>query len=135
MNRERLTADLMRDEDLRLKPYRDTAGKLTIGIGRNLDDVGLRHGEALIMLANDIADASAECAAAFAFWPDLNEPQQRGLCNMAFNLGMPRLRGFRKMLAALEAQDYETAADEALDSRWARQVGDRAERIAELLKS
>ncbi|MEE9159959.1 MAG: glycoside hydrolase family protein [Gammaproteobacteria bacterium] len=134
MDSEKLSEDLIRDEGLRLKPYRDTVGKLTIGYGRNIDDVGISESEARSMLANDIAAASNECESAFGFWPRLGEGQQRALVNMAFNMGLPRLRGFRNMLAALEAGNYDTAADEALDSRWARQVGDRAQRVADLMR-
>lgn len=131
MNLDALKADLRRDEGLRLKPYRDTVGKASIGIGRNLDDVGISEDEADYLLINDIFRAMADLDRAMPWWRDLSEARQRALCNMAFNLGLTRLQGFKKMLAALEAQDWPSAAREALDSKWARQVGDRADRIAE----
>ena len=131
----RLLADLKRDEGRRLKPYRDSVGKLTIGWGRNLDDVGISEAEAEAMLEADIAVAEHELDRVLPWWRELPEPAQRALANMAFNLGMPRLLGFRRMLAALGARDFETAAAESLDSKWARQVGDRAQRIAALYRT
>lgn len=129
-----LRDDLIRDEGLRLKPYRDSVGKLTIGIGRNLDDVGISGAEADYLLMNDIDAAMFSLGHNIEWWDRLPMPARRGLANMCFNLGWPRLSGFRKMLAALEAGDFEKAASEALDSRWARQVGERAERIATLYR-
>ena len=131
VNVEKLAADLMRDEGLRLKPYRDTVGKLTIGVGRNLDDVGITEAEALVLLQNDAQRARRDCRQAFdPWWDNMTERRKRALANMCFNLGLPRLMGFQKMLACLAAGDYDKAADEALDSQWATQVGDRAQRIA-----
>jgi len=130
MDIDELTQELRLNEGVRLKPYTDTVGKLTIGIGRNLDDRGISDDEADYMLANDIRMDEAELNRNAPRWTDLPELAQRGLANMCFNLGWPRLSGFRNMLQALQNGDYSRAADEALDSRWARQVGARAERIA-----
>ena len=134
LDAEKLYADLKLDEGLRLKPYRDSVGKLTIGIGRNLDDNGISEQEATNMFYNDISRTSAELDDRIPWWRDMPEPVQRGICNMAFNLGWPRLSQFRMMLAALEVGDWTAAAAEALDSTWAKQVGDRAKRIAELFR-
>ena len=137
MDAGKLTEDLIRDEGFVSHAYQDSGGYWTIGYGRLIDEglgAGISESEARVMLANDTAVASRECAVAFDFWPRLGEKQQRALCNMAFNMGLPRLRSFRKMLAALEAGAYGVAADEALDSRWARQVGDRAQRVATLMR-
>ncbi|CAO3418806.1 glycoside hydrolase family protein [Azospirillum doebereinerae] len=131
----KLKADLIRDEDLRLKPYRCTAGKITIGVGRNLDDVGVTKAEALMLLDNDVVRVTADLDRTLPWWRKLDEPRRRALANMAFNLGIERLRGFRKMLAALEAGDYARAAAEAQDSLWASQVGDRAARIVQTLRT
>ena len=135
MDIAKLKSDLERDEGLRLKPYEDTVGKLTIGIGRNLDDVGISEEEARHMLGNDIEWVVEELDRTMPWWRTMPEPAQRALANMAFNLGMPTLRQFRNMLAALQAGDYDKAAVEALDSRWARQVKGRADRIAALYRS
>ena len=129
----RLEKDLVRDEGLRLKPYLDTVGKLTIGYGRNLDDNGINEDEALAMLRNDIQVSRKELSA-YGWFTRLDERRQEALINMHFNLGLPRLLTFRKMIAALDAQQYTKAANEALDSRWAQQVGERAVRIARIIK-
>lgn len=129
-----LKADLIRDEGLRLKPYRDTVGKMTIGVGRNLDDMGITAGEADHLLENDIGRALDELRRTFAWFDSLGEPQQRALANMTFNMGLPRLLGFRRMLDALKRGDYRQAAIEARDSRWAAQVGDRAWRVSKLME-
>ena len=129
-----LRNDLLRDEGLRLRPYYDSVGKLSLGVGRNLDDLGITKDEALYLLAGDIARAEADLDRALPWWRELSEPRRRALANMAFNLGITRLLRFKKMLAALRAGDWHSAAAEALDSRWAVQVGDRAERIAALIE-
>lgn len=134
MDVEKLYADLMRDEGLRLKPYMDSVGKLTIGIGRNLDDNGISEREAENLFFNDISRTRAELDDRIPWWRDMPEPAQRGLANMAFNLGWPRLSQFKMMLAALETSDWKAAAAEALDSNWAKQVGERARRIASLFE-
>ncbi len=130
MNIEQMKTELVRDEGLRLKPYKDTVGKLTIGVGRNLDDVGITEEEAGYLLENDIGRAMADLDRNVPWWRSLSDARQRAMINMCFNLGWPRLSQFQNMLAALEAGDYERAAIEALDSRWARQVGSRAARVA-----
>lgn len=130
-----LQEDLARDEGCRLKPYRDTVGKLTVGFGRNLDDNGITEPEAHFMLRTDVLRAVSDLDRFLPWWRKMSEPRQRALANMCFNLGIPRLLTFKKMLAALEAGDHETAAREALDSRWAVQVGDRARRIARMIRT
>jgi len=129
-----LKRELHRDEGLRKHPYKDTVGKLTIGIGRNLDDIGLSEEESYFLCGNDIDAATDDLDRNAPWWRDMTDARQRGLVNMCFNLGWPRLSGFRNMLTALEAGDYDRAASEALDSRWAEQVGIRSERIAEMFR-
>jgi lysozyme len=129
-----LEEQLMRDEGVRLKPYRDSVGKLTIGVGRNLDDVGISHDEADVLLRNDIDRASAWLRTHFPWTLALDEVRRAALVNMAFNLG-GRLEGFVQLLARLEAGDYESAAKEMLDSAWAHQVGPRAVRLAEQIRT
>jgi lysozyme len=129
-----LADDLRRDEGERLKPYFDTANKVTIGVGRNLTDVGITAAESAAMLDNDITRVEAECSAKMPWLAGCPEPVQRGVKNMLFIVGWPRLSGFKNMLAALRAGDWDTAAQEALDSAWAKQVGARATRIAALFR-
>ena len=130
-----LREDLIRDEGLRLKPYRDSVNKTTIGVGRNLDDVGITEKEAEYLLSNDISLAMMDLNWEFPWFKHISDNRKRALANMAFNLGMTRLLGFKKMLKAMAEEDFETAADEALNSKWSAQVGNRAQRIAELLRN
>ena len=129
-----LIAELTRDEGLKLKPYLDTRGKLTIGIGRNLDDKGIDEREARDLARADILDVCHELDRLIPWWRTLSAARQRALVNMGFNIGPHGLMEFRKMLAALQAGDYPTASREALSSTWATQVGDRAQRIAKLIE-
>lgn len=126
--------ELIRDEGLRLKPYKDTVGKLTIGIGRNIDDVGISEDEAIVLLENDISSVINDLDRNIPWWRTLSPVRQRAIINMCFNLGWPRLSQFKRMLGALQESNYEVAACEALKSKWYRQVGIRARRIAEQIK-
>lgn len=130
-----LEDQLLRDEGLRLKPYKDSVGKTTIGIGRNLDDVGISHGEALMLLANDIESASAALRTQLPWTINLDEVRRAALVNAAFNMGIGGLLAFRHALASLQSGDYETAANQMLESLWAKQVGPRAVRIAEQIRT
>ncbi len=130
-----LEEQLIRDEALRLKPYKDSVGKLTIGVGRNLDDVGISREEAIQLLANDIERALAWLRTHLPWTLELDEIRQAALANMVFNMGGQKLEGFVQFLAKLKAQDFEGAAKEMLNSLWAKQVGDRAERLAEQIRT
>ena len=115
------------------KPYKDTVGKLTIAYGRNLDDRGISPDEAELMLDNDILMCKTEMSP--YTWYYGKPPHVRdALVRMCYNLGLTRLLKFKKMLAALEVGDYNTAAIEALDSKWAGQVGCRAIDIACMIR-
>lgn len=125
-------------EGLRLKPYRCTAGKLTIGYGRNLDDVGISQAEADMLFERDFAMAESEvkrlCKANQIDWENLIEQRFYVLTDMMFNLGYTRLSKFKKFLYALKTGSYEAAANEMLDSNWAKQVGNRAIKLSTLMK-
>jgi lysozyme len=127
--------DLMRDEGFRERVYRCSAGKQTIGYGWNIDDQPISRLSAQMILADQIDTVTQELNDALPWWETLPDNAKLGLANMAFNLGLTRLLKFKKMLAALEAHDFGTATLEALESKWARQVGSRALRIADLFKS
>jgi len=133
MNRELLRSQLERHEGLRLKPYRDTVGKLTVGYGRNLDDVGISRDEADFMLDNDM-DKVEQQLCTVEDYKALNSVRQTVIANMAFNLGFAGLMGFRNMWSAIGAEDWDRAASEMLDSRWAVQVGGRAIELAEIMR-
>ena len=127
-----LTDMLISDEGLRLKPYHCTANKLTIGIGRNLDDVGITEDEARYLLANDIKRVEQALARDRVFVA-LDDNRRIALTNMAFQLGVAGCLSFRKMWSALADEDWQRAHDEALNSRWAKQTPARAKRIAAIL--
>lgn len=131
--KQKLTQLIALHEGFREKPYRCTAGKLTVGFGRNLDDVGITREEGEILLANDIEVSEAILQDRIECWPQLSEVRRAVLIDMCFNLGWPRLAKFRKFLAALEAGHYALASAEMLDSRWAKQVGRRAHRLASMM--
>lgn len=130
-----LREQLIRDEGVRLRPYRDSVNKLTIGVGRNLDDVGISLAEAEYLLDNDIARATAAVLARIPCAVALDEIRRAALVNMAFNVGIGGLLGFKKMLAALAAGEWDRAAAEAMDSTWATQVGARATRLARQMQT
>jgi lysozyme len=134
MNRTALVTRLVQHEGLRLKPYTDTVGKLTIGVGRNLTDDGITECEARTMLDNDINTAFKFCQSRIACFGALNDVRQNVLVEMAFNLGGPKLLQFTQMLAALERADFAEASKQMLDSAWAKEVGDRAQELAKLMK-
>lgn len=137
MNTELLLADLTRDEGFRSHAYHDSHGLLTIGYGRLVDERlggGITREEARYLLENDVGKAIEELDRTMPWWRDMPEPAQRALVNMRFNLGLGRLLGFQKMLSALKDGDYDRAATESLDSRWAQQVKSRADRMANLYR-
>lgn len=135
MDLARLYQELERDEALKLKPYRDSVGKLTIGIGRNLDDVGISEDEARYLLGNDVARACADLDRFLPFWRNLGPVRQRVLANMAFNMGIGRLQTFKFTLLMIEKGEWEKAAEGMRASLWARQVGPRAVRLAEMMRT
>ncbi len=125
---------LIQHEGLKLKPYRCTAGKLTIGVGRNLEDKGLTKSEALFLLTNDVLEAKSLCQQAFSFFDELTPVRQEVLIEMAFNLGINGLKKFQKCLTALEKKEYQKAGQEMLNSSWAKQVKTRAKTLAHLMQ-
>ena len=129
---DKLTALIAKHEGLRLKPYKDTVGKLTIGYGRNLDDVGISQDIADQMLTEDVAQSIKACRK-FKWFEDLNEIRQAVIVNMVFNLGITRFRKFKKTIAHIKRRHYCYASDEMLDSKWARQVKGRAEELAHMM--
>lgn len=135
MNRARLKLQLVHHEGIRLKPYHDSVGKLTIGVGRNLDDVGITNLEAKVLLENDIERVEAELLAKLPVYAALDDVRQRVLMDMAFNMGVAGVLGFTQMLQAINLRDFGDAAREMLDSKWAKQVGPRAVELAEMMRS
>jgi lysozyme len=131
---KRLIAMLQRHEGLRLKPYKCTAGKLSIGYGRNLDDMGISEVEAMVMLRNDIEQCYRELEM-FSWFSDLDQVRQEALVDMLFNLGLPTFLEFKKTLKHVAEHSWSMAAAEMLNSKWARQVGSRAEELAYMIET
>ena len=127
-----LIAMLQRHEGLRLKPYKCPAGKLTIGYGRNLDDMGISEVEAMVLLRHDIERCYDELSV-FSWFADLDQVRQEALIDMLFNLGLPTFLEFKKTLKFVAEGKYSQAAEEMLRSKWADQVGDRAKELAYMM--
>lgn len=130
-----LIDQLKRDEGIRFKPYRDSVGKLTIGVGRNLDDVGINELEAEWLLSHDIDRATTTLTEHIPWAKDLDEVRRAVLVNMTFNMGIAGLLQFKNTLADIQAGKYDDAADKMLESKWAEQVGPRAHRLAIQMKT
>ena len=132
---ERIKEQLVRHEGLRLKPYRCTAGKLTIGFGRNLDDRGISKIEAYVLLENDIQNCEKQLLDEIPeIYNTLDEVRKSVLLNMCFNMGIKGLLGFNNTLAFIKAGDWERAANGMLASKWAKQVGMRAIELSEMMR-
>ena len=129
---DEIASHLLREEGLRLKPYIDTVGKTTIGVGRNLTDRGITEAEAIVLLNNDITETLQECAK-FSFWDKINDARRLVIADMAFNLGFETLSTFHLMISAIEAQDWSQASSQMLQSKWAGQVGSRATRLSQIM--
>lgn len=152
--------DLVRDEGVRYRAYKDSVGKWTIGCGRNLDDVGISaaetaqlhitvkscrqkgitHAQMLVLLDNDIDRSQADLDRELPWWRNLDLVRQRVLNNMCFNMGIGSARrgtgllGFKNTLGLVKRGLYSMAADNMLKSKWARQVHGRADRLAMLMR-
>jgi len=135
MDKQRLFAQLRLHEGVEHKPYKCTAGYLTIGVGRNIEERGLSDDEIDYILNNDVNIATDELVDSFSWYGDLDPIRQRVVIDMVFNLGMPRFKQFKNMIAALEAGDWAEAAVQMMDSRWAKQVGQRAERLRDMMET
>ena len=136
MNRQRLIDSLINHEGIRNLVYEDSVGILTIGVGHNVEDVPLTPRAIQAILEDDINIATAELDRSWNHWKrDLSPARQNVLIEMVFNLGYPRFSKFEKLIQAILDHDYEAAADEMLDSKWARQVGRRAINLATQMRS
>jgi lysozyme len=135
MNKNRFIKQMRFHEGVKNKVYKDHLGIETIGVGRNLVDRGLSDEEVDYLLGNDITIVENELDNGLSWWRDLDEVRQRALADLAFNMGLPRLHGFVKMLDGLQRRDYHAAADELLDSKYAKQVGARSERVAQMIRT
>jgi lysozyme len=131
----KLIEQLKIHEGMKLKPYLCTSKKLTIGIGRNLDDVGISEEEAEMLLKNDIYEATNQLLNAFPWMATFSDVRISAMINFTFNVGIGTVKTFTKSIDALKKEDFNLAADMMLDSRWANQVGDRAIQITEQIRT
>lgn len=107
---------------------------ITIGVGRNLDSIGLSEDEVLYLLDNDIQRCDRELIMNFKWYPELCRARQDAMINLCFNLGITRLRTFKNALKSMEEGLFDEAADHFLDSKWANQVGNRAIEVTDLIR-
>ena len=134
--RDKLVDQIIEHEGLKLKPYHCPAGKLTIGVGRNLEDKGISQKEAVFLLKNDIDECIADLEGLFKEkFDSFPEQVKMVLIDMRFNLGATGFRSFRKMIKAVNESDFDKASKEMKDSNWYSQVGKRAETLVEMMKS
>lgn len=125
---------LVKHEGIKGKLYYDSVGVATIGVGRNLEDVGVSYDEAMLMLDNDIKRVLKDCWREFTWFADLTEDRQSVVASMVFNIGLAGFKQFKKMIAAIEKEDWTEAACQMIDSTWAAQVKGRAVELAILMK-
>jgi lysozyme len=150
-NKDLLMEKLIAHEGLRLQVYEDSLGIATIGIGRNLEDrgitpeelewmdipnmaivhtMGITEADAMYLAQNDVQIVEKELLRSHPCVENLDAVRQLVLVDMAFNMGVPRLGKFKKMWAAIHENNFEEAAKEMLDSRWANQVKSRSTKLA-----
>lgn len=135
---DRLIEQLKRHEGVETHAYKCSSGKLTIGVGRNIDPeggIGLSMDEIEYLLSNDILRCIKELSTEYAWFGDLDEVRQEAIINIFLNLGATRFRLFKRALSAMEEGNYETASTEFLDSLWAKQVGGRALELTDIIRS
>jgi lysozyme len=133
--RIKLINRLKKSEGFRQFPYVDTTGNLTIGFGRNLRANGISMDEASYLLEDDMRIAEA---AVWKYFPDfgsLNEARKSVIVDMAFNMGIQGLLGFKHMISAIKAKDFAAASNSMLNSKWHTQVGKRAEELAMIMQT
>ncbi|AET91089.1 phage lysozyme [Burkholderia sp. YI23] len=130
-----LKAELTRDEGRRARIYVDTVGKTSGGVGRNLSDVAFSDDEIDLMLSNDIERAELSLDARLPWWRNLDPVRQRVILNMCFNMGIAGLLTFVNTLAFVKSGNWNAAANGMLASKWANQVGARAQRLAQMMRT
>jgi len=135
MKLRRLTKTLIRHEGMRGKPYDCPAGFLTIGVGRNLEANGISEEEALVLLRNDIVSCYQQCKREFSWFEDLNDVRQEAIINLVFNIGLDGFKKFKKTIGFIKQEKWSEAATELLDSRYADQVGKRAQEVSRMLET
>ena len=144
MNIDKLREQLKIDEGVKYEVYKDHLGYPTFGIGHLVVEGDTEHGEPVgtpvsedrvnSVFESDVETYVSEAKKVFPNLDILPEEAQQVIVNMCFNMGAPRLSKFKKFIAGVNAGDWDTAAVEMMDSRWANQVGIRAERLRDRIK-
>jgi lysozyme len=135
---DKLLEMLKRHEGVESHAYECSEGKITVGVGRNIDQeggIGLSDDEVDYLLQNDVERVIKELASEYTWFGDLDDVRRDAMVDISFNLGATRLRLFKRALAAMEEGDYKVAATEFLDSKWAKQVGGRALELTDMISS
>lgn len=135
VNLEKAKKQLILHESEELKLYKDTVGKYTIGIGRNLSDRGITKEESEFLFTTDYNLVIKELDRNLSWWKNLDEVRQRVLFDMCFNLGVTKLLAFKNTLEAIRTGRYDDAAEGMLNSLWAKQVKGRAIRLAKMMRT
>ena len=138
MNNNKLIEMLKRHEGVETHAYKCSASKITIGVGRNIDPeggLGLSEDEVDYLLQNDIKRIIFELDFQYDWFHNLNEARKDAMIDISFNLGQTRLRKFEKALTAMSKGEWDTAADEFMDSKWSKQVGNRAKELTDIIRS
>lgn len=133
--RDEIKQQLIKHEGLKLHPYVDVKGKITIGVGRNLTNNGISLEECYILLDNDIDRVIAELSTNLPYFLALDEIRQRVLIDMNFNLGLTSFLKFKNTLELVKEGHYTSASQNMLQSNWAEQVGDRAIRLSRMMNT
>ena len=125
---------IIRHEGFRTHIYLDSVGKLTIGVGHNLTDLGLTSSQVNLIFEDDLQRAIDDVESIFPGFKEFSEARRAALIDMIFNLGKTRFLEFKKMIEAIKNEDWRKASDEMLDSAWATQVPLRAAELARMVK-
>ena len=145
MDLDQLREELTEDEGCKYEIYLDHLGYPTFGIGHLVRDDDPEHGEevgtsvsedrVIAAFESDIETVLSDCNKLYSDFEDLPEETQLIIANMMFNLGYPRLSAFKGMKRGVDSRDWNSAADEMVDSRWYNQVTNRANRLVERMRS
>lgn len=135
MDMSNLKKTIIRHEGKKKKLYKCTADKWTIGVGHNIEDNGLSEAAIQFIFEEDLSTSIAECQRNIIGWDEMPSPVQEALVNLVFNMGINRLMQFKKTLGYLRNGEFGEAAEELLDSRYARQVPTRAQEVSDMIRS
>lgn len=145
MNLEQLREEIAEDEGVKYEIYLDHLGLPTFGIGHLVLDTDPEYGEPVgtevsedrvnECFDKDVEIVLSDCETLYPDYYDLPEEAQLIIANMMFNMGRPRLSKFKGMKAGVDARDWNKAADEMVDSRWYKQVTNRAQRLVDRMRA